>query len=97
MQMQYQQGEYGEEYPPEYYQQGYSEITPEYIQELEGQATLWRERFYYLYEKYENFYEKHDGMHKESVFLADQFLAVDSEEEWLALKEKYDTLTESMG
>ena len=58
MQQQYQQGEYeyppGEEgnyeYPPEYYQQqGYEEITPEMIENLQGQATLWRERFFYLY------------------------------------------------
>jgi division protein CdvB (Snf7/Vps24/ESCRT-III family) len=36
-------------------------------------------------------------LHKESAFLVDQFLTVDSEEEWLALKEKYDSLTERMG
>jgi len=36
-------------------------------------------------------------MQKESAFLVEQFLTVDSEEEWLALKEKYDSLTERMG
>ena len=67
------------------------------IENLQGQATLWRERFFYLYERYETFYDKYEAMQKESAFLVEQFLTVDSEEEWLALKEKYDSLTERMG
>ena len=45
----YPPGEGGYEYPPEYYQQGYSELTPEYFEALQGEATLWKERFFYLY------------------------------------------------
>lgn len=35
-------------------------------------------------------------MTKETALLTDSFLQVDNEEEWMALKEKYDLLVERM-
>ena len=63
---------------------------------LQSQVNLWKERFFYLYEKYDIFYEDFEGLGKEASFLTDQFLNVQEEEEWVALKEKYDSLVERM-
>jgi hypothetical protein len=43
------------------------------------------------------FFEKYEGITKETDFLTEQFLTVDNEEDWIALKEKYDLLVERMG
>jgi hypothetical protein len=43
------------------------------------------------------FFEKYEGITKETGFLTEQFLTVDNEEDWIALKEKYDLLVERMG
>lgn len=57
---------------------------------------MWQDRFFYLFDKYEIFFEKYEGVTKEAAFLTEQFLNVDNEEEWLALKDKYDLLAERM-
>lgn len=36
-------------------------------------------------------------MTKEAAYLTEQFMTVDNEEDWVALKEKYDLLVERMG